>query len=145
MKLHFSADWIRKWTGEDAPDEPAVIGAGCLPPFDKSMKSHGRPLSKEEADKVRKMLGKTIIRAPWTPDQVVALSLHQTSGDTHPFTCANRGDGKHPRLDGDHGILIPTVSGWVCQFCNYKQDWCHEFMTKHLVFHERLSTHEPDK
>lgn len=39
----------------------------------------------------------------------------------HPYTCANRGD--HPDLAGDKGILVPTVRGWICPFCDYTQEF----------------------
>lgn len=44
----------------------------------------------------------------------------------HPFTCPNRGD--HPHMAGDKGVLVPTVRGWICPFCNYTQNWAHEPM-----------------
>lgn len=43
----------------------------------------------------------------------------------HPYTCPHRHD--HPELSGDKGILIPTVRGWICPFCDYTQDWAHDF------------------
>ena len=46
----------------------------------------------------------------------------------HPFTCPNRGDGKHFDNGIDKGALIPTVRGWICQCCDYTQDWAHDFM-----------------
>lgn len=69
-----------------------------------------------------------IIRAPWTFEQVVALSHWQEGKHFHPFTCGNR-EG-HPVLNGDNGVLVPTVNGWICQFCDYKQDWAHDFMAQ---------------
>jgi len=63
-----------------------------------------------------------------TPDEVVALDNHQRSGIYHPFTCPHRGDSKHREMAGDLGALLPTVRGWVCPFCDYTQDWAHEFM-----------------
>jgi hypothetical protein len=68
----------------------------------------------------------TQIKAPWTPEQVVALQLFQDSGIFHPFTCGDRDD--HPDMNGDKGILVPTVRGWICQFCDYTQDWAHDMM-----------------
>ena len=66
------------------------------------------------------------ITAPFTPEQVEALNFYQTSGVGHPFTCGgNRTDEKH--LDGE-GILVAEESGWKCPFCDYTQDWAHEFM-----------------
>jgi len=46
----------------------------------------------------------------------------------HPFTCTNRGDGNHPVIGGDEGILVPTPDGWRCPFCTYTQDWAWDGM-----------------
>lgn len=67
-----------------------------------------------------------MIKAPWTMEQVAGLQEWQNCGWVHPFTCGDRAD--HPVVNGDKGVLIPTRTGWVCQFCDYKQDWAHEFM-----------------
>jgi hypothetical protein len=68
-----------------------------------------------------------IIKAPWTPEQVKALNEYQEGGWMHPFTCGgNNRDANH--LDGE-GILVATVYGWVCPYCDYEQDWAHDFMT----------------
>lgn len=64
----------------------------------------------------------------FTPDEVVALANNQTARRFHPFTCANRGDGNHRDVFGDLGALVPTVRGWICPFCDYRQDWAHGFM-----------------
>lgn len=66
------------------------------------------------------------VKAPWTPRQVEALQLYQDSGLFHPFTCGDRGG--HPDMRGDKGVLVPTVRGWICQFCDYTQDWAHPMM-----------------
>ena len=50
----------------------------------------------------------------------------QRSRKVHPFTCGDRAD--HPVMDGDKGVLVPTVRGWICPFCDYTQDWAHSFM-----------------
>ncbi|MHC2418203.1 hypothetical protein ACVMB2_002055 [Sinorhizobium meliloti] len=63
----------------------------------------------------------------FTADEVVNLGKHQTGGQFHPFTCANRGDGNHRAAYGDLGALIATVRGWICPFCDYTQDWAHGF------------------
>lgn len=63
----------------------------------------------------------TIVRAPFTAEQVYALLTYQTDETIHPFTC---GIGGHA-----HGILMPTVRGWVCHYCDYTQSWAHTFMT----------------
>jgi hypothetical protein len=67
------------------------------------------------------------VQAPFTPDQVAALNDFQKSPHFHPFTCGsgNRTDVAH--LDGE-GILVATVEGWLCPFCDYRQSWAHEFM-----------------
>jgi len=73
----------------------------------------------------------------FTPDQVVKLFEHQNPDlnpynmrPFHPFTCANRNDGNHRSVMGDVGILIPTVRGWICPFCDYTQTWAHDFMKR---------------
>lgn len=39
----------------------------------------------------------------------------------HPYTCGNRED--HPVVGGDRGILVPTMRGWICPFCDYTQGY----------------------
>ncbi len=67
-----------------------------------------------------------IIEAPWTKEQVDGLNAYQEAGRMHPYTCGsgNRTDDKH--LDGE-GKLVATTDGWVCPYCDYKQDWAHDF------------------
>lgn len=72
----------------------------------------------------------TKTRAPWPPSQVARLWEFQTNGKMHPFTCLNRGDGQHATIGTDLGMLIPTIKGWVCPFCNYTQTWAHDFMAE---------------
>lgn len=69
----------------------------------------------------------SIIHAPWTVEQVLNAEAWQRCGHFHPYTCGNR-EG-HPYEDqyGDHGVLRPTTSGWMCAYCDYTQDWAHEF------------------
>lgn len=65
-------------------------------------------------------------RAPWTPEQVAALNARQRDGSYHPFTCGgNRTDANH--LDGE-GVLVATPDGWVCPYCDYRQNWAHAEM-----------------
>ena len=68
-----------------------------------------------------------LIRAPWTPEQVYNLNKFQENGRMHPFTCGsgNRTEASHSRSDG---VLVATINGWICPYCEYKQDWAHEFM-----------------
>lgn len=71
------------------------------------------------------------IKAPWTPEQVDALQLFQTSGVMHPFTCPDHSQ----RSD-----LVPTVRGWICQFCDYTQDWAHAFMADRQAIERAIAT-----
>jgi hypothetical protein len=83
----------------------------------------------------------------WTPTQVANLHAWQRSPMSHPFTCPNRSD--HPDVDNDSDMLIPTVRGWICQFCDYTQDWAHDFMlsgrTPQNPFEERASATPSDQ
>ena len=58
------------------------------------------------------------VRAPWTEEQVKNLQEWQASSTVHSFTC--RQNSLHQ--------LVPTVRGWICPFCDYTQDWAHDFM-----------------
>lgn len=68
-----------------------------------------------------------MIKAPFTPEQVVALNRFQRDGRFHPFTCGSgrRTDSAH--LDGN-GILVASEQGWHCPYCEYVQDWAHDEM-----------------
>ena len=62
----------------------------------------------------------------FTEEQVKSLNEYQKNGFMHPFTCGGRRtDEKH--LDGE-GLLVATVDGWICPYCDYTQDWAHGFM-----------------
>jgi hypothetical protein len=60
---------------------------------------------------------------PWSEDLVTALSMWQTCGVVHPYTCGN---------EKCRDILIPTSSGFVCDSCDYTQKWCHAITTKDM-------------
>lgn len=77
----------------------------------------------------------------FTPEQVEGLHRRQfgpfaaayddhvrfgTPMRMHPYTCPNRGDGRHFDNGSDLGALIPTVRGWICQCCDYRQGWAHD-------------------
>lgn len=64
-----------------------------------------------------------LIRAPWTGEQVTGLNAYQKNGQWHPFTCGN-----HDCPAPQHASLRATPDGWVCDFCDYTQDWAHAFM-----------------
>jgi hypothetical protein len=55
-----------------------------------------------------------ITRAPWPKDVIEALKRRQTDGRFHPYTCGN---------DSNHPPLVPTRDGWICESCNYTQNW----------------------
>lgn len=69
-----------------------------------------------------------IIKTPWSAEQIEALNRYQKIGLMHPYTCGeNRKDENH--LDGE-GVLIATVNGWICPYCDYRQDWACESLIK---------------
>jgi hypothetical protein len=61
----------------------------------------------------------------WTQEQVDALNAQQRDSRFHPYTCGKRNSADFNHLDGE-GVLVATRHGWVCQFCDYRQDWAHE-------------------
>lgn len=75
-----------------------------------------------------------ITRAPFSQTTVRHLMVLQNRHDIHPYTCANRGNGKHEKIGGQTGILVPTADGWVCPDCNYTQDWCHNSFLNAIIF-----------
>ena len=62
----------------------------------------------------------------FTPEEVHSLNDYQNSGVMHPFTCGSGHRTEHP--DGE-GILVATTKGWVCPYCDFRQDWAHVWMT----------------
>jgi hypothetical protein len=67
------------------------------------------------------------IDAPWTQEEVDALNRYQQERWMHPFTCGSGRRTDKDHLDGE-GILLATLDGWICPFCDYRQNWAHEFM-----------------
>jgi len=62
----------------------------------------------------------------FTESEVESLNAYQHSNMFHPFTCGgNRTDEHH--LDGE-GLLVATVDGWKCPFCDYTQAWAPGYM-----------------
>lgn len=88
------------------------------------------------------------IRPPWTPEQVAALNAFQRCGRVHPFTCGvcrdrdtdalvakieaarAAGEPDPPWKSGGQHALVATADGWVCETCDYTQDWAHAFMAE---------------
>lgn len=69
------------------------------------------------------------IIAPFTDEQVEALTVWQNADTVHPFTCGNR-DGHPLDPEGDYGVLVATNDGWICRHCKYKQEWAWYFMVE---------------
>lgn len=62
----------------------------------------------------------------WSRETVTALNELQTGARFgHPYTCPNRGDGKHHHNGNDLGCLVATEHGWICPDCDYTQGWAH--------------------
>ncbi len=76
------------------------------------------------------------IPPPWTAEEVDNLNDFQWAGHMHPFTCPDRGDGKHRTHDEqgerypDRGMLVATPNGRICRDCDYTQTWAHPAMVR---------------
>lgn len=68
-------------------------------------------------------------RTPWTQEQVDALNASQKDPTRHPYTCGNRKDIQKTHADGE-GVLVATLNGWMCPYCDYRQDWSHPIEPK---------------
>jgi hypothetical protein len=62
-----------------------------------------------------------ILKAPWTEDQVEWLENWQENDNYHPYTCVCGYS------------LQPSSKGWYCEYCDYKQNWCHDFSAMNHV------------
>ena len=47
---------------------------------------------------------------------------------THPYTCPNK-DENHIDNTSDRGALVPTLNGWICICCDYRQPYRNEILT----------------
>lgn len=70
------------------------------------------------------------IKAPFTPEQVRYLNDWQANKDVHPFTCGSEGRTDLSIHGDGEGVLVATVRGWICPYCDYTQDWAHGFMAQ---------------
>jgi hypothetical protein len=61
------------------------------------------------------------IKTPFTDDQCRKLNAWQQKTYIHPFTCGN---------DSRHRVLVATPNGWICEDCDYRQTWAHDFMAQ---------------
>lgn len=72
--------------------------------------------------------------APWTPEQVERLNWYQSRLPPNAamsrmvFTCRRRNEAPHRLGLVDRGVLRATPAGWVCDDCDYTQDWAYEAM-----------------
>lgn len=71
----------------------------------------------------------SIIKAPFTEEQIKSLEEWQKGIRFHPFTCCSH-DGCDRNSQPNNGELIPTKDGLICPCGKWKQDWCHDFMVK---------------
>ena len=55
----------------------------------------------------------------WHPSKVQELQDNQNNTKSHGYTCPNQGDSDH--LFNKHVLLVPTVRGWICPYCDYTQ------------------------
>lgn len=73
----------------------------------------------------------------FTPQQVINLNTYQATAMFHPFTCGGDRTGEsHGGQAGDGGILVATVRGWICPFCDYTQTWAAGLMMGQDKSHE---------
>ena len=84
------------------------------------------------------------IEKPWTQEQADALNHFQREGRMHPFTCASGNRTNAAYLDGE-GVLFATPNGWICPYCDYRQNWAHEFMLHKTAAESLAEIREHDR
>lgn len=52
----------------------------------------------------------------FTVEEVINLDLRQRDTRWPALCCPSQHDAGHP---GPRAVLVPTVRGWICQFCDY--------------------------
>lgn len=57
--------------------------------------------------------------APWTDEQVAAITRWQEAGYVHELTCGN---------DSRHRALVAENAGLRCLDCDYTQNWVPEIV-----------------
>lgn len=114
-------DGLIWWIGED--EHRAWDAFFTYPNNRREMMPHRAPLA--EAINAYKAIGYECIeldvkekRLVFTPEKVTKLNAYQQSGRCHPYTCESR----HANTEA---VLVATVRGWICPYCDYTQDWVH--------------------
>ena len=54
--------------------------------------------------------------------EVIEIGGMEFQNATHPYTCPNR-DINHIENTSDRGALVPTLNGWICICCDYRQPY----------------------
>lgn len=67
----------------------------------------------------------------WTAEQVEMLKERQADPAMHPYTCGGDRTDRVHQFQADEsgeeaGLLYPTVRGWICPACDYRQFWSLE-------------------
>lgn len=65
--------------------------------------------------------------AKFTEEEIKSFNEYQLSGIFHPFTCGSGRRTDKDHLDGE-GLLVLGEGGLRCPYCDYTQQWAHEFM-----------------
>lgn len=90
----------------------------------------------EEAELAELRENPNYIVAPWSDDVIEGLNRYQVSGVCHPYTCGS-GNRKDVRHSDNEGVLQATRNGWVCPFCDYKQEYA---LANSVLSHEQLQS-----
>lgn len=138
-KLAENADWLDKFDDDlicyyehwlfSMPDEVSQKIVGDFIDFVRNKIKHhllvkrNNGVSYQEARDQRDKMN----RAPWTDEEVRRLNEHQKNERFHPFTCGSGRRTDKDHLDGE-GVLVATNQGWMCPYCDYRQDWCYQTM-----------------
>lgn len=119
-----------------------VVTIDTNPAAEQTRADHAQPVGLPQSSF---QPGAGTIGPPWSLETVEGLNRWQQSPSVHPFTCPNRGDGKHSTnyADHDNGVLVATRAGWVCRDCGYNQVWAYAFMTKQPPDHILLPLRTP--
>ena len=70
-----------------------------------------------------------MIKAPFSVQQIAALNDFQM-WSSRPVKCKY----DHPPLHalGQKGVMVATFKGFICPYCDHKQDWAPNEMVKRV-------------